>query len=139
MVLSGKFSYTEVQFDTFMPLFKKTNITPNFVLTNPRIEESTLSLFLGDSEGTYLFAITYLSRNQVHNSPDWDDSDITFRLKNCLSLYIFIILKLKEKLLTNYPSLNSSTYYTFTNNKEGRLLYDFISFGSSSNVIKIKL
>lgn len=136
LVLSGKFSYTEVQFDTFMPLFKKTNITPNFVLTNPRIEESTLSLFLGDSEGTYLFAITYLSRNQVHNSPDWDDSDITFRLKNCLSLYIFIILKLKEKLLTNYPSLNSSTYYTFTNNKEGRLLYDFISFGSSSNVIK---
>lgn len=136
LVLSGKFAYSDIQFDTFMPLFKKTNIAPNFVLANPRIEESSLSSFIGNPEGTYLFAITYLSRNQVHNSPDWDDSDVTFRLKNCLSLYILVILKLKEDLLANCSSLNSSSYYTFTNNKEGRLLYDFISFGNSSNVIK---
>lgn len=141
LVLTGTATYSTVNdsHKTLMWLFKESRVCPTFTTSNPLINESTCSSFIGDSEGVYLFAISYIARNQIHNSPDWDASEVTSRLKYCLSLYIYIILKYKEKLLNYNTNLNNESYTELFNDDESKVLYNYFSFGKTSITAKTEL
>lgn len=141
LVLTGTVTYSSINdsHKTLMWLFKESRVSPTFTTNNPTIDESTYSSFIGNSEGVYLFAMSYVARNQIHNSPDWDASEVTLRLKYCLSLYIYIILKYKEKLLIYNSNLNNESYAELFNDDESKVLYNYFSFGKTSITAKTEL
>lgn len=141
LVLTNTVTYVSIldNHKNLMWLFKQSNISPNLTQNNPKIDESSYSSFIGNSDGLYLFCVTYIARNQVHNSNDWDASEVTFRLKYCLSLYIYIVLHYKEKLLSYDNKLNNEDYIDLFSDDESLLLYNYFSFGKTSITAKTVL
>lgn len=133
IVMAGLRSYSEIGSLTMMPLFKIINIISSI----PNIDESTIELQKGDSNGLYIFGTAYLTRNKtVHNSPDWDMSEVVRRTKYTVALFILIIIKLREILLVRYPDLSQDKLFEYGDNKESQIIYDFISYSKPTNKIK---
>lgn len=141
LVLTGEITYTSItdKSRNLMWLFKQSRISVYFTQNNPKIDVTTYSSFIGNSDGLYLFAVSYLARNEVHSSNDWDPSEVTFRLKYCLSLYIYIVLKYKNKLLGFDDKLNEEQLVELFSDNESLLLYDYFSFGKTSITAKTVL
>ena len=102
----------------------------------PSFDENTIEVLKGNADARYLLGMTILTRNKVHNSHVMDDSEVTHRLKCVVAFYVYLIHKNKAKLLKKNPDLAKQELHFFENNQENALLYDYISYGNSSVLIK---
>ena len=102
----------------------------------PSVKDETIESSKGSADAFYLLGMTILTRNKIHNSPIMDDSEVTHRLKCVVAFYVYLIHKNKEKLLKKNPDLAKQELHYFENNPDNALLYDYISYGSSSILIK---
>lgn len=133
IVLCGLDTYNNVSDLTQMPLLKIIGLWSRRI---PEFDQTNIETYKGNSDGSYILGMTILTRNHVHQSPNWDDSEVTRRLKYVISFYIFLVYKLKSQLLSNKPELAKQDVNFFEENPENALLYDYISYGSSSVEIK---
>ena len=133
IVLCGMDTFSNVSGLTQMALFKKLGLWGNVI---PDFDNTDIESFKGQVNGAYLLGMTILTRNNIHVSPEWDDSDVTFRLKYVVAFYIFLICTFKTQLLSQDSRLARQEQNFFEENPENALLYDYLSYGSSSVEIK---
>lgn len=133
IVLSGIDTFSNVSSLMQMALFKKLGLWGSVI---PNFENTDIESYKGQTNGMYLLGMTVLTRNRIHSSPDWDDSDVTFRLKHVIAFYIYLICRFKTQLLARDSRLAIQEQNYFEENPDNALLYDYLSYGSSSVEIK---
>ena len=126
-------SFEKVKDKSQMPLLREFNY---WGLSIPDFKESNIDHFKGAADASYLLGMTILTRNKVHLSPVMDDSEVTLRIKSVVSFYVYLIHRTKTALLRKNPTLNKSDFHYFGDNPDDALLYDYISYGNSSVLIK---
>lgn len=126
-------SFEKVKDKSQMPLLREFNF---WGLSIPDFKESNIDHFKGAADASYLLGMTILTRNKVHLSPVMDDSEVTLRIKSVVSFYVYLIHRTKTALLRKNPTLNKSDFHYFGDNPDDALLYDYISYGNSSVLIK---
>lgn len=138
-------NFQEVNTITLIPAIKKVEIN-NAISSQvrrtdfPQLEESNLALFKNEEEYLHEICSTYIIRNKVHNSPDLNDLEVFTYVKDLLVVYIYTVLRYSEDI--ERLELNSLEYISTNeifNNEENKVLFDFISFGSSTTEIKTQI
>lgn len=136
--------YTNDHSKSLAPLMEELELSQ--VLTNKSssypnlLNQQNLQNFIGKDEFIEDICRAYIIRNQVHNSPNWTLIEIFTNLNSIVIVYIYATLKhltiLKSKISTSIQgiSIERDSEDQFT--PHTKMMYDFISYGSSSTEIK---
>lgn len=135
LVKLGKRTFADVDRKMLRNLLHISDLLPlSVTITIANIESISKS-----PDGYYILGSAYLTRNQVHNSPAWDSAEVVRRLRYVISSYIFMIHSSKAELLRIDSELKDSVPRYFSQSEENALLYDYISYGNSSVLIKNRI
>lgn len=132
LVYTGKSLYRDIEGKMLYELISLTGVYSSM----PSLKTAKSSDYMGSGNGLALVILMYQTRNLVHTTPDWDDSEVTGRVKYVLASYIYFVYKFRSLLLERLPQLNVEVDYQYHDSEESQLMYDFVSYGKSTNKIK---
>lgn len=144
LICKGK-NFGEIERLTLIPALKEVGINNALSIQInkndfPFLDESNLESFKNEIEYLYEICSAYLIRNKVHNSPEFNDLEVLTFVKDLLVLYIYTVLKNLEQIdLLNESSYDIDSAKKLLNGGENKILFDFISFGSSTTEIKTQI
>lgn len=132
LVCTGKSLYRDIEGKMLYELINLTGVYSPM----PSLKTANSSDYMGSGNGLALVIQMYQTRNLVHTTPDWDDSEVTGRVKYVVASYIYFVYIFRSLLLEHLPQLNVEVNYQYHDSEESQLMYDFVSYGKSTNKIK---